>query len=159
MASRASARGLVLGLMVLPLVARAHGGCAHPQGEEGWLGETRSPGLAAALSLTPMPVDLGNFYAESPGWGVAYTVVELGAFVPMMALAVDGGMHHANDRWTEGERAAFYGLLGGYVAVKAVAALHATLHARTYNTHVAAVHERALSVAPMPNGVALALRF
>jgi len=28
----------------------------------------RSPGVAVALSLTPVPVDFGNLYAENVGW-------------------------------------------------------------------------------------------
>jgi hypothetical protein len=81
----------------------------------------QSPGLAAALSLTPVPIDFGNFYAESAGWGVAYTVTEVGLFVPMMILVADaGGMHDRyddDDEWTRREQIAFYSLLGGYVAV------------------------------------------
>ncbi|MEK6606860.1 MAG: hypothetical protein AABZ30_04290 [Myxococcota bacterium] len=102
-------------------------------------GHDRSPGLAALLSLTPVPIDFGNFYAENWGWGVGYTVGEIALFAPMMALAMgDGWGHHdrldgTDDEWTRSERIAFYSLLGGYVVVKSVAAIHAARAAEAYN--------------------------
>jgi ligand-binding sensor domain-containing protein len=46
------------------------------------------------------------------------------------------------------------------VAVKAVAALHATHNARAYNASVqAAAQKRSVWIAPARNGLALALRF
>ena len=67
----------------------------------------RSPGLAAVLSLTPLPVDFGNFYTDNVGWGVAYTALELGLAAPMMWLAADRGMGHgsgAANGWSSGDR-------------------------------------------------------
>jgi hypothetical protein len=96
----------------------------------------RSPGLAVALSLTPLPVDFGNLYAENLGWGVAYTAVEVSLMAPMMWFA-GSHMSHSNvddRRWGDGERAAMVGLVAGYVGVKLVAGLHAGYAAREFNT-------------------------
>ena len=52
----------------------------------------RSPGLAVALSLQPLPIDFGNFYAENLGWGVFYTAVEVSLLAPRMWMT---GSHMA----------------------------------------------------------------
>lgn len=54
----------------------------------------RSPGLAAGLSLTPVPVDFGNLYAGNIGWGIASTSLELGLMAPMFFIAANHGMGH-----------------------------------------------------------------
>ena len=95
----------------------------------------RSPGLAVALSLTPLPVDFGNFYAENLGWGVAYTAIEVSLLAPMMWVTGSHMGHGGVDdrRWSDGERGAMIGLLAGYVAVKLIAGLHAGAAARGFN--------------------------
>jgi hypothetical protein len=103
----------------------------------GLFGDTRyrSPGLAVALSLTPLPIDFGNLYAENIGWGVAYSALEVSMMVPMMWF-VGGHMNHRWDddrRWSSGESNTMVGLVAGYVAVKLVAGLHAGYAARGLN--------------------------
>ncbi len=94
----------------------------------GWSG-VKSPGVAALLSLQPMPVDFGNFYVDDWKKGILYTSLELGVFVPgIMLMGNHGwGHHHSNDNdsWTDNERVTFYSLLAGYIAVKVVSAYDA----------------------------------
>lgn len=128
-------------------------------------GHERSPGLAAVLSLTPMPIDFGNFYAENWGWGVGYTVGEVAVFTPMVVLAASSGWGHHNaqddDEWTREEAVAFYSLLGGFVVLKTVAAIHAARATEAYNAHRAA-HPTA-TLAPLVTkggtGAVLAMTF
>lgn len=101
----------------------------------------RSPGLAVALSLSPLPVDFGNFYAENLGWGMGYTVAEVFLMTPMMWFA-GGHMGHGSGetrRWSDGERHATIALLSGYVAVKLIAGVHAGFAARDFNRPQSAV--------------------
>jgi hypothetical protein len=116
----------------------------------------RSPGLAVALSLTPVPVDFGNLYAENLGWGVAYTAVEVSLMAPMMWL---GGTHmdHMGDsrRWSDGERGAMVALVGSYVAVKLVAGVHAGYAAGRFNRRYEP--RPIIGVLPVRGGAALGL--
>lgn len=95
----------------------------------------RSPGLAAALSLTPVPVDFGNLYAENVGWGMAYTGVELALGTGMMWLGASHMCHDRNDcgDWSSAETAGMVSLVGAYVSVKILAGVHAASAARTFN--------------------------
>ena len=119
----------------------------------------RSPGLAAVLSLTPLPVDFGNFYTDNVGWGVAYTALELGLAAPMMWLAADRGMGHgysgSANGWSSGDRNAMLGLVSGYVVVKLVAGLHAAHNAEVFN-HEHQSHGATATIVPA-NGGAMAL--
>ncbi len=101
----------------------------------------RSPGLAAGLSLTPLPVDFGNLYAGNIGWGIAYTSLELGLMTPMMLIAVNRGMmgnygagsYGTSNSWTSSDRNWMIGLVSGYVVVKLVSGLHAAHAAEAFN--------------------------
>lgn len=95
----------------------------------------RSPGLAAILSLTPVPVDFGNFYAENVDWGLVYTTGELALAGGMMWLGASH-MCHTSDgcgSWSAAERNGMVGLGVGYVALKIIAAVHAASAARDFN--------------------------
>ena len=95
----------------------------------------RSPGLAVALSLQPLPIDFGNFYAENLGWGIACTAVEVSLMMPMMWF-VGRHMDHnevGDSSWSSGERTGMVGLMAGYVLVKLIAALNAGHTAQELN--------------------------
>ena len=95
----------------------------------------RSPGLAVVLSLTPLPVDFGNLYAENLGWGIAYTAIEVSLMMPMMWF-VGRHMDHDgldNRAWGGGERMGMMAMVGGYVVVKLIAGMHAGYAAREFN--------------------------
>lgn len=94
----------------------------------------RSPGLAFVLSLTPVPIDFGNLYAENTGWGIAYTSVELGLGGSMLWMGM-GHMCHSEecDSWSDNQRLTMLGLVSGYVAVKLGAGIHATYAAEEFN--------------------------
>ena len=137
-----------------------HGGPAAFEGREE-AHPYRSPGLAAGLSLTPMPVDFGNFYAENIGWGVAYTSLELGLMGSMFFVGADHGMGRSGiaNSWTSSDRNWMIGLVSGYVVVKLVSGLHAAHAARVFNRE----QQSRFSAAIIPSsggGVAVAaLRF
>lgn len=123
-----------------PARAQHMGGGAHASGhdvleEHHEAPASRSPGLAAGLSLTPLPVDFGNLYAENIGWGIAYTTLELGLMAPMIFIAADHGMGHSAtaNAWTSRDRNWMIGLVSGYVAIKLVSALHAAHAAEVFN--------------------------
>lgn len=127
----------------------------------------RSPGLAAALSLTPMPVDFGNFYAENPEMGIVWTAAETGLMAAMMWSAWDGSMmghgydrdgDRARDRWTAADRDRTAALVAGYVGVKLVSALQASQSARVHNERLARVEA---GILPADGGVfgVMAVRF
>ena len=110
----------------------------------GWYG-SKSPGIAALLSLQPMPVDFGNFYVDDWGKGILYTSLELSIFVPGVMLMGDHGMGHShssnNYEWTDSERITFYSLLAGYIAVKVISAYDAASTAeKLINNERVSVH-------------------
>lgn len=110
----------------------------------------RSPGLAAVLSLTPVPVDFGNLYAENVGWGIVYTAAELSLTTPMMWL-MGGHMGHANDAprsWSAGERNGMIAFMSSYMVVKLAAAIHAGYAAADFNRGA----DAAATVVPLKSG-------
>lgn len=117
----------------------------------------RSPGLAAALSLTPVPVDFGNLYAENVGWGMVYTGTELALAGGMMWLGAGHMCHRADGcgDWSGPETAGMVALVTGYVAVKVIAGVHASSSARDFNERA----KRTLypGIAPTRDGAALSL--
>ncbi len=119
--------------------------------------EYRSPGLAVALSLTPLPVDFGNLYAGNLAWGVAYTAIEVSLMAPMMWFAGTHMDHGGNvgRSWSTGERGTMIGLVAGYVGVKLVAGLHAGYAARGFNARYG--RGPMLGALPVPGGGMLAL--
>lgn len=127
----------------------------------------RSPGLAAALSLTPMPVDFGNFYAGNPEMGIVWTSVETGLMAAAMWSSWDGGMmghgydrdsDGSRDRWTTADRDRTVALGVAYVGVKLVSALQASQSASARNERLARVQA---GVLPTDRGAiaALVVRF
>ena len=116
----------------------------------------RSPGLAVALSLQPLPIDFGNLYAENIGWGIAYTAIEVSLMAPMMWMTGEHMNHGTADNrtWSGRETGAMVGLVSGYVVVKLVAGVHAGYASRAFNR---AYEPRAMGfVAPVPGGALLA---
>jgi hypothetical protein len=115
-----------------------------------WRGGEKSPSLAAGLSLTPLPIDFGNFYAGSPSWGLVYS----GAELAVAGTIVWWGTEHlcwfqAADCTYRTESAWVAGaMFTGYVAIKIRAAFHADAAARKYN------RERLpeLALMPAPDG-------
>lgn len=99
----------------------------------------RRPGIAAALSLQPLPIDFGNLYAENVGWGIAYTAVEASLLAPMMWMT-GTHMNHGTggDRtWSSMETDAMIGFTSGYVLVKIASAVHAGYAAGKFNERYA----------------------
>lgn len=95
----------------------------------------RSPGLAVVLSLQPLPVDLGNFYAENLGWGVAYTAIEVSLLAPMMWMTGEHMNHGMGDdrTWSGRETGTMMGLVSGYIVVKVIAGVHAGFAAQAFD--------------------------
>jgi len=90
----------------------------------------KSPGIAALLSLQPMPLALGNFYADDWEKGILYTTVEVGLAIPGIILLSDryGDHFHdggAQDGWTDTEQVWFISLVTGYVLTKVLSAYDA----------------------------------
>lgn len=98
----------------------------------------KDPTIAAMLSIQPLPIDFGSFYAGNWERGTLYTAVEVGLFIPAVILFSENSdwrSHHRYDSyyytdanrtmWTQSERERFYYLLGGYALVKIISAFDA----------------------------------
>jgi len=97
----------------------------------------RSPALAALLSIQPLPVDLGGFYAGNWERAILYTTAESAITTPSLVLLWErGGWGHMGYysydpaslkrwEWTKAERERFYYLVAGYMIVKAISAFDA----------------------------------
>ena len=143
------ARAVLAVLVFVPVMAFAEDDSPRREGHEAHAGphmtqhlldsSYRSPGLAVALSLTPLPVDFGNLYAESLDWGIAFTALELSTALPFMWLGF-GHMCHglSNDcgQWSVSERNLAIGLVSAYVVEKLIAGWHAGHAAREFNSRL-----------------------
>lgn len=98
----------------------------------------KDPALAAVLSLQPLPIDLGSFYAGNWERGIIYTAAQIALFVPATVLMAENSNwwgHHRYDpyyyadanrkTWSAAERERFYFFVGGYVLVKIISAFDA----------------------------------
>ncbi len=109
----------------------------------GFDGDKKSPSLAAALSLQPLPIALGQFYVGDWEKGILYTTAEVALAIPAVALlSKNRGWGHRSyyyyddpyrQTWTDAERERFYYLAGGYLLVKIVSAFDAGYSAERYN--------------------------
>ncbi len=102
-----------------------------------WLGAEKNPSVAALLSLQPMPLALGNFYADDWAKGILYTTVEVGLVIPSIVLLSNRDWHHhhgwwseeshgeSEESWTDTERAWFISLVTGYILTKVISAYDA----------------------------------
>ncbi len=124
-------------LVALPLSAQHHHG-------GGWFSsKEKSPAIAAALSLQPLPIALGQFYVGDWERGILYTTAEVALAIPAVALlSKNRGAGHRSyyyyddpyrQTWTDAERERFYYLAGGYLLVKIVSAFDAGYSAEQYN--------------------------
>lgn len=108
----------------------------------------RNPFTAALLSLTPLPVDFGNFYAENRTWGFIYSGTELALTGGIVAIGAQHvGANHPD--WTNAQGYGLAALAGGYLLVKVIAAGHAISAARSYSRE-----HLAFGVAPSRHGAA-----
>jgi hypothetical protein len=119
----------------------------------------KDPAIGALLSLQPLPVDLGSFYAGNWERGIIYTVAEVALFVPAIVLISENAGwwgHHRYDSfyyndptrrrtWTRAERERFYYLLGAYVLVKVVSAFDAGYSVERRNTKLAISYDENIS--------------
>ena len=103
-------------------------------GQGRWFGGEKSPSVAAVLSMQPMPIALGNFYADDWAKGILYTTVEVGLAIPSIVLLSDRFMNHmdhhhegSGENWTDTERVWFISLVTGYVLTKVISAYDAAL--------------------------------
>ncbi len=127
-----------LTFIVALCVAVATFGYAQHQHGGGLFSLKKDPTIAAVLSLQPLPIDLGNFYAGNWERGILYSAAEVALFVPAMILLSENSNwrgRHGYDSyyytdanrttWTQAERERFYYLLGGYALVKIISAFDA----------------------------------
>jgi hypothetical protein len=130
--------GLVVGAAMIaenPAEAADSESQTAPREEQSvWSDDEKSSGLAVALSLTPLPIDFGNFYANNSGWATLYTGAELGLAGTIVWFGSEQLCwrkgYECNfstpDAWTMGA------LITAYVGVKIGAAVHASSAVRAY---------------------------
>ena len=151
-----------------PAAAEAQDGSEESESAQpaGWerLATYRSPGLAATLSLTPVPVDFGNLYAENVGWGLGYTAVQISLITPLVWLTAQrmGWGHHGESNGNGSglnatERAWALGLFTGFVVTKLISAAHAAVAAEEFN-EAHRPDPSALGVVPLDGGAGLTWR-
>lgn len=142
----------ILYIMTIFVVFMANDLFSQHHGGGGMLnhGREKDPGMAALLSIQPLPIAFGNFYTGNWSRGVMYTTAELALFIPgtiLLGRNMGWGMHSYsnysdNERsWTRGERNQFYYLLAGYVVVKIISALDAGYSAEKYNQNLSIKHD------------------
>ncbi len=147
-----TSRFLILAGLLFIYSSNVNAQCSWGMGRHGDINSHgyRSPATAALLSIQPMPIAAGNFYAGDWGRGIIYTTAELALFIPGMILVIDNSSwlgHHnydgnynttySNTNWTKEERNTFYYLLAGYVVVKVISAFDAGYSAEWHNTNYA----------------------
>ncbi len=125
---------LVLGLTI-PVTGYAQMG----MGSHGFLkleSGKLDPGVAAGLSIQPMPVALGQFYTGDWQRGIIYTSLEVAIAIPGMILLSGRGHHTWQDEqneWTDSEKREFIYLLSGYFLIKTISAFDAGYSAERHN--------------------------
>jgi hypothetical protein len=129
--------------------------CGH-MGHDGHSLHEKSPAVAALLSLQPMPIDFGNFYAGNWKRGIVYTIAEVSLFVPAMSLVREnsgwwGGMHrgyyrynytYTKNTWSKTEKEQFYYLLAGYVLTKTISAFDAGFSVEKQKKHISVIYDK-----------------
>ncbi len=136
-------------LLALWLVVAARDGVAQHHGSGAVDDRNRKgPSTAALLSIQPLPVDLGNFYAGNWRRGILYTTAELALLIPTSVLLERNGrlwgMHNYSNyygtesrpSWTATERNQFTSLLAGYVVIKIIGAFDAGYSAERHNRNM-----------------------
>lgn len=112
-----------------------------------WSDSEKSPSIAALLSLQPMPLALGNFYADDWAKGILYTTVEVGLVIPSIVLLSNRHMNHMNhhheeseeshgesgESWTDAERVWFISLVTGYILTKVISSYDAAASVERQN--------------------------
>jgi hypothetical protein len=120
-----------------------------------------SPALAAALSLIPMPVALGQFYAGDWGAGLAFSFVEVAEVATMATVfAYEGGAMMYGGKpiqsWSTTGQTVFFSALGGFILTKFVDAFVAASTVEAVNKKNAAPK---VSLALEGKGVGMSLAF
>lgn len=136
-------------LVALWLAFAASDGVAQHHGVGAMGDRARDPSTAALLSIQPLPVDAGSFYAGNWGRGILYTAAELALLVPAaVVLERNGwwrGMHGSSayfgaenrPAWTSADRDQVTALLAGYIVVKVISAFDAGYSAERRNRSIA----------------------
>lgn len=98
----------------------------------------KSPAVAALLSLIPVPVAIGQFYAGDWKTGLVFSLVETAEMATMAGVALyEGGsmMHYGAPvrDWDATGQTVFFSALGSFVLTKFVDSLTAALIADAHN--------------------------
>ena len=124
-------------LVPLTLMVLGNNVVAQHHHSDQWSSSKKSPAMAAALSLQPLPMDLGSFYAGNWERGIVYTAAEIVLFVPAIILIAEKSNwgHHrygsyyyvesSRKTWTNAERNRLYYFAGGYFLIKVISAFDA----------------------------------
>jgi len=120
-----------------------------------------SPALAAALSLIPMPVALGQFYAGNWGAGLAFSFVEVAEVATMATVfAYEGGtmMYRGVpiQNWSTTGQVVFFSALGGFIVTKFIDAFVAASTVEAVNRKNAAAK---VSLVVEGHGVGMSVAF
>jgi len=141
-------KNLAVCLVVVTLIAFYDNVSAQHHHSGQWASSKKSPAIAAALSLQPLPVDLGSFYAGNWERGIVYTAAEIALFVPAVVLLAENSNwgHHRYDAyyygdparrtWTNADRNRFYYIVGGYFLIKVISAFDAGLSVEHQNAKI-----------------------
>ncbi len=96
--------------------------------------------LAIILSIQPLPIDLGNFYAGQWEKAVGYSAFELAVFVPGVVMITNGS------NTSEINELAIYTLIGIYFFTKVVSAFDAGIQIGFENNRIGYQTDRDVTV-------------
>lgn len=147
-------KNLKVFLVAMIIILAANNAVAQHHHGDQWSSSRKIPAIAAALSLQPLPLDLGSFYAGNWERGTIYTTAEIALFIPAVVLISENSDwgHHRYDSyyysdtkrrtWTDAERNRFYYLAGGYFLVKLISALDAGYSVERQNAQVSVGYDK-----------------
>lgn len=125
---------LFIGLFAIAVQPKAE---AMPMWGDWFYNGEKSPATAAVLSLIPMPIAFGQFYAGDWKTGILFSFVETAEMATMIGVGAYEGttmMRGGGTReWDNTGQVVFFSALGSFVLTKFVDAFTAGLAAEDYN--------------------------
>jgi len=122
-------KGKLITISVIILVLTFNNSLAQQQNQLS-LENKKNTVLAVALSLQPLPIDFGNFYAGYWEKAFLYSAGELALFIPGAVMLSNGS------NTSDEDQTAIYTLIGTYVLLKIISAFDVGIRLSLDNRNV-----------------------